>query len=289
MTITTMRGLATVSDGRDYIDFWNRNRGHIYSNKGGWTLGEGISNQGYSMLDDLVGKASFFQVLMLNVTGKLPDARLAQWMEAAFICLSWPDPRIWCNKIGALGGDARVAPIAAICAGIMASDSKVYGPGTVLDTLHFISAARSASLAGHSVCEFIESQARIKGRLMVPGFARPIATGDERVAAMQDVAEKLGFVDGVHLGVSYEIESYLVQQYGESLNLAGYLAAFWLDQGLDHYQGYIVFSLCVNGGIHACYTEYRDKSAGSFLPLKCNDIDYVGVPERPVPGATISR
>lgn len=285
MTITTIKGMARVSEMRDHIGFWEHNRGHIYSNKGGWTLGEGVSNQGYSMLDELVGKASFFQVLMLNVTGNLPDARLAQWMEAAFICLSWPDPRIWCNKIGALAGDARVAPMAAICAGTMASDSKLYGPGTVLDTLHFIAAARSASLEGRSMREFIEQQARVKGRLMVPGFARPIAKGDERVAAMRAVAEKLGFVDGPHLGISYEIESYLVQQYGESLNLAGYLAAFWLDQGLDNHQGYIVFSLCVNAGVHACYAEYRAKIPGSFLPLRCEDIEYIGVPERKVPCA----
>ena len=265
--------------------FWEQRRGHIYSTKGGWTIGKGISNQGYSMLEDLVGEASFFQVLMLNVTGKLPDVRLAQWLEAAFICLSWPDPRIWCNTIGALGGDARVSPLGSICAGTMASDSKIYGPGTTLDILRFITSAKEASLAGQSVCEFIEGQAKVKGRLMIPGFARPIATGDERVVALRTVASDLGFSSGPYLEVALEIESYLSKVYGESLNLGGYFGAFWLDQGLDHYHGYTIFSLCVNAGVHACYTEYWEKGAGSFLPLHCDDIEYVGVPERPVPCA----
>ncbi len=264
-------------------DYWQRRRGQIYSRKGGWVLGQGVSNQGYSMMDDLVGNASFFQVLLLNVTGKLPEKRLSDWMESAFICLSWPDSRIWCNQLGALGGDARVSPVAAICAGIMASDSRLYGPGTVLDTLHFIARATKSLRAGHLVTDFIEGHAKHKGKILAPGYIRPIAIGDERVAAMQRVAENLGFEDGPHLTAAYRIQEYLSERYGESLNLAGYLSAFWLDQGLAPYQAYIVFSLCVNGGVHACYEEYQKNPPGSFLPLTCDDIEYVGVNERPVP------
>lgn len=272
-----------MSDGRDDVQFWEQRRGHIYSNKGGWVLGEGISNQGYSMLDDLVGKASFFQVLMLNVKGKLPDVRLAQWVEAAFICLSWPDPRIWCNQIGALGGDSRAGPVASITAACLASDSALYGPGTVASTVCFLKKARVSIDAGQSLADFIETEARVKGRLFVPGFARPVATGDERVAAMQACADDLDFDVGEYLKLAYDMGDYLSSSCGESLNLAGYISAFMLDQGFSDEEGYRIFSLCVNAGIHACYTECRDKSAGSFLPLRCNDIDYVGVPERAVP------
>lgn len=265
------------------LDFWQKRRGQIYSRKGGWVLGQGTYSHSYSMLDDLVGKASFFQVLLLNVTGQLPDKRLTEWMESAFICLSWPDPRVWCNQVGALGGDARVLPSAAICAGIMASDSRMYGPGTVLDTTNFIAQATRLLQAGQSAADFIESQAKPRGKIMIPGFIRPIASGDERVAAMQRVAKDLGFEDGSHLAAAYQIQEYLSETYGESLNLAGYLSAFLLDQGMDPYQGYIVFSLCVNGGIHACYQESLGNPPGSFLPLQCEDINYTGVKERSVP------
>lgn len=265
------------------VDYWDRRRARIFSRKGGWELGKGVSSHGYSMLDDLVGKASFFQVLVLNVTGTLPEKRLCDWMQSAFICLSWPDARIWCNQIGAFGGDARVLPSAAICAGVMASDSRIYGPGTVLETCDFLAAATRALQAGNSVMDFINSSARRKGKIMAPGFVRPIATGDERVTAMRRVAENLGFEDGPHLAAAYRIQEYLVENHGESLNLAGYMSAFLLDQGMTPHQGYIVFSLCVNGGVHACYEESYSNPSGSFLPLRCNDINYDGVKERPVP------
>jgi citrate synthase len=280
-----MRRLTTVSDSLEHIAFLNKHRGVIRSNKGGWIIGQGISNQGYSMLEDLVGKVSFFQVLVLNSTGRLLDERITQWIESAFICLSWPDPRIWCNQIGALGGDARISPVAAVCAGTLAGNSRMYGPGTLSKIIPFLISAMQAVSAKESVQSFIEGRAKIKGRLVIPGFARPIATGDERVAAMQAVADQLDFEIGPHLEIAYAIESYLQQQYGESLNLAGYICGFLLDQGFTLEDVCLVLSLCINGGIYACYAEYRDKSAGSFLPLRCDDIDYTGVQERPVPCA----
>ena len=272
-----------MTDGSDDLAFWDQRRGHIYSRKGGWTIGAGITNQGYSMLEDLVGKASYFQVLVLNVTGRLPEKRLAQWLENTFICMSWPDPRIWCNQIGALGGDTRVSPVAAVCAGSLASDSRLYGPGTVIDGVRFIRSAHKAIMAGSSIADFIEKNATVKGRLIAPGFARPIATGDERVVAMQALADRLDFEVGSHLELAYDIQAYLQQHYAESLNLAGYMCAFLIDLGFTDLEGYRIYSLCVNSGVQACYSEYCDRSSGEFLPLRCEDIDYTGARERPVP------
>ena len=87
--------------------FWDQRRNRIRTRKGGWRIGGGISVHGYSLLEDLVGRRSFFEVLYLEVAGKLPDPRLARWLEASFLCLAFPDPRIWCNQIGALAGSAR--------------------------------------------------------------------------------------------------------------------------------------------------------------------------------------
>lgn len=39
----------------------------------------------------------------------------------------------------------------------------------------------------------------------------------------------------------------------------------------------------VNGSVGACYAEAADHPPESFLPLRCDDIDYCGKPERQVP------
>lgn len=256
-------------------------RGTIYSSKGGWTVGRGVVNHGYSQTDDLVGKASFFQVMMLNTTGRLPEVRLAQFLEAAFICCSWPDPRIWCNQVGAFAGDARTSGVAAICAGTLASDSTIYGPGAYGNIGDLLLQGRTAIDGGQSVADFVHSKRSAKGR--IPGFARPLAKGDDRVGALQALADSLGFTPGPNQNLAYAIHDYIQRRYGDAMNMGGLTVAFFLDQGFKVKEIVRLFSLLVSGGVHASFAEYRDQPVNSFLPLRCDDIDYLGVSERPVP------
>lgn len=262
---------------------WDTYNGVIRTKKGGWTITNGIITHGYSLLDDLLGKISFFQLLILHVTGKLPDRRLADWLEGAYMCLSWPDPRIWCNFIGSLGGSARISPASAVCAGTLAADSRVYGVGTLKACTEFIMAALQKYSEYQSAEQYIENYCKRDGKLVTPGFARPLAKGDERVEAMQDVVVALHFAEGPHLKLAYEISNYLIEQYGESLNFAGYVSAFLVDQGFSANEVERVFSLWVNAGVHACYVEAAEKVPDSFLPLRCDDIEYTGEPIRTVP------
>ncbi len=259
--------------------FWDQRRGIFRTKKGGWKVGSVISH-GYSMLDDFLGKVSFFQILILHVTGRMPSKELADWLEASFICLSWPDPRILCNHIGSLGGSARTSSAAAVCAGSLAADSRIYGVGTLGVATRFIKNAVHTINKDYTISDFIEKECTKNGRLVMPGFARPLAKGDERVDAMQDVAKKMKFSDGIHLKLAYEISNYLIENYEESLNFAGYVVAFLCDQGFTEREIVWIFSLWVNAGVHACYVEAASRVPNSFLPLQCGDIIYDGVPER---------
>lgn len=267
------------------FQFWDSKRNIIRSKKGGAIIGEGIvTSHGYSILDELVGNTTYFQVLILNVTGHLPKRNLADWVEATFVCLSWPDPRIWCNFIGSLGGTSKTSPVAAVVAGILASDSKLYGPGTMIGATAFIANALKLKKQGCTVDSIINQYSRRSGvKPIIPGFARPLAYGDERVTAMERVREQLGFGMGEHLSLAFEVQEILLQNFGESINLSGYMMAFLSDQGMSANEIYRLYSLCVNNGIHACYAEAYDSPPESFLPLRCDDIDYQGKPSRQVP------
>ena len=100
---------------------------------------------------------------------------------------------------------------------------------------------------------------------------------------MERTASKLGLKDGKHLTLAYEIEKIMRAKWGESMNLAGYCAAFFSDQGFVAHEVYCLLSCWVNSGIHACYAEAADQPPESFFPLHCEDIDYQGKPPRPVP------
>ena len=263
---------------------YDRLRGAIFSRKGGWKIGSGIETHGYSLLDEIHGKCSLFQVMILNVTGRLPEKRLADVVEGVFICSSWPDPRIWCNKLGAFSAMTRTTPTAAVAAGGLAGDSKLYGVGTGRSIESFITLAdRMINHENWSVQEFMEKHAFSNGKLQAPGFARPLAKGDERVVAMRRYARELGFETGRFEKLANEMEDYLSTKAGEGLNSSGYFVVFMKDQGYSIDEIIGIAAWAISTGVYASYFEYIAQAPEAFLPLRISDIDYTGPEVRKTP------
>jgi citrate synthase len=268
----------------DLTEFLDQQRGIVRSSTGGWFPGKGVFSHGYSMMDELVGEKSYFQVLILNATGKMVDKAIADWVEAIYICLSWPDPRIWCNQIGALGGTVQTSVVAATVAGTLASDSRTYGVRPLIDGVEFIQGAMLQQHKGFCVSSIVESEcAKHGGKPYIVGYARPIAKGDERLEAMERVSESLGFSEGEHLRLAYAIEEELRDRFDEGMNINGYMSAFLSDQGFSAQEVYQMFALLVMSGVTACYLDTLNRPSGAFLPQRCSDIDYQGKAPRVVP------
>jgi citrate synthase len=268
------------------IDSLDQQRGKILSNTGGWFPGKGVFSHGYSMLDELVGEKSYMQIVILNATGRLVEKPLADWVEGIYGCLSWPDPRIWCNQIGALAGSARTSVVAATMAGTMAADSRSYGAYTIVEGAEFIQRALVQFKQGMSPEEIVESFASARGgKPLIVGYIRPIAKGDERIEAMERFSRKLQLPVGEHLTLAYKIEQVILKKYDEGMNINGYVTAFLSDQGFSGQEGYQIFSTLVASGVTACYLDTLHRPADTFLPLRCEDIDYQGAAARPVPDA----
>jgi hypothetical protein len=274
---------STYSDSQ-HIAYLDELRGKIISNTGGWFPGKGVFSHGYSMLEELVGEKSYFQILILNATGKMVDKPFAAWMEAIYGCLSWPDPRIWCNQIGALSGTARTSVVAATAMGCLASDSRTYGVFPLLEGVRFIQSAIQRHEQGLTPQQIVsEVVALHRGKPYIVGYKRPIAKGDERLETMERVAKTLGFSDGEHLQLAYAIEKILLAEFDEGMNINGYMSAFLSDQGFSAQEVYRMFSMLVASGVTACYLDTYQRPPDTFLPLRCVDIDYQGAASRPVP------
>ncbi len=260
---------------------WDSYRGKIKSKKGGWITGKAINSHGYDMMNDLVGKHSYMQIIMLNATGRMPSRALADWLEAAHICLSWPDPRIWCNRIGALGGSAGASVVASTCAGVLSADSMIYGIKPFKDSVAFIQKVYKATQHGENINDIInENIKKHNGKLRIMGYARPVAKGDERIKAMTRVTQNLGFNIGPHLQLAFEIEEIILKRFDESMNIAMYISAFLSDQGYSPKDVYRLLTVLVFSGITACHTDAAEREHGTFSPLQVTDVLYTGVPAR---------
>lgn len=281
MTMNTYTNPAVV----EYLD---ERRGKIISNTGGWYPGKGVFSHGYSMLEELVGKKTYFQTLILNATGRMVDKPLADWVEALYGCLSWPDPRIWCNQIGALAGTVRTSVISATAMGSLAADSRMYGVLPLLESVEFIQQAlRKHQQQGMDASAIIaDAFANCRGsKPYIMGYRRPIAKGDERLEVMEKVGRQLGFPIGPHMELAYAIEKNLLETIDEGMNINGYMSAFLADQGFTPQECYQMFAMLVASGVTACYLDTYRRPPDTFLPLRCADIDYQGPAPRPVPDA----
>jgi len=266
------------------VNFLDNLRGTIRSRNGGWIMGKGVFCQGHNLLEDLAGEISYFQFLILNATGRLPQKPVADWLEAAYICMSWPDPRIWCNQVAALAGSMKTLVMAANAAGIQTAISRAYGPKTLIEGTVFIQDALKRHLKGKTAKEIVDEECASQGgKPYIMGFARPIAKGDERIVAMERISLQLGHSTGPHLQLAYDMEKVLMAEHDEGMNLTGYMSAFLADQGFTSDEVGHICATLVSSGLTACYVDASNRPPESFYPMRCDDIDYQGKPPRPVP------
>jgi len=270
-----------LSNNKTNFELWAQYRGKIISHNGGWFVEKGAFSYGHNIMQELVGEISYMQLIVLNVTGKIPSKNFADWLEAFFMGLSWPDSRLWCNQIGALGASLRSNQMAAILAGALASDSRIYGVQPLVEAIAFIKKVEKASQS-KLIADIIENLPKSKGKPLAMGYARPIAVGDERVSVMVKIAKKLNFEKGLHVKLCFRIEAYLEQHYQEKINIAGYASAFFVDQGYSAKEIYAISTTLVSSGVTACYLDYLKKPAETFLPLECNDVIYQGKEKRTI-------
>jgi hypothetical protein len=266
------------------LEYWDSRRGVIYSRVGGWSIGGAVTCRGKDLLHELLPHYSYVQILVFSLTGKLISRNLADWIESGYATISYPDHRIWCNQIGTLCGELEASPVAAAAAGCLAADSTIYGSRPVRAGMQFIQDALSRRQAGDTVEQIIEAHLRKqRGVMNITGYTRPIAIGDERVPVLRDRARQLGMEAGPHELLSREIDRYLDEKYDERINVNGIVSAIFADHGLTPDDGYHICAVGVTAGVMACYLDYLNQPADSFLPLRCDDIDYQGVAPRELP------
>ena len=262
----------------------------IVSKVGKWIGGDDVLIRNHSLFNELFNKTSYMQVLVLNATGKLISKQLSHWLENNFICMSYPDSRIWCNQVGAFAGVAMTSPTAATVSGILAADSRAYGGSkTTKLAMQSIKQLFTAYKNGTAIESLIQNAPLKHGKPALIGFVRPVEKKDERIQPHIQMTKSLGFGIGPHMKFAMALSDVLEQKFGSGINIGGYTSAFLLDQGFTPDEGYRIKSCCVASGVTACYVDNFSKKPEHFLPLKCSDINYTGKPKRQLPSATKAK
>ncbi len=194
---------------------------------------------------------------------------------------SYPDPRLWNNRVAALAGTARSTGALGIAAAIAVSEATIYGWQPAMAAADFLSRARRQIDAGQSLRETLEQE--LRQHKYLGGYGRPIATlqVDERIPAILSLMEREQIEQGPHLQLAFEIERELVRM-GRRLpiNYAAVFVAVPLDMGFSACECYLFMQPSFLAGMPPCYLEATERPEGATFPMRCAQIHYEGPSRR---------
>lgn len=252
--------------------------GRVRSRVGGLRPDRRVSYRGQDLHTELAG-VDWLDLFAFGITGRRYAAHELQLMHALWVNTSYPDARIWNNRVAALAGSSRSTGNLGIAAALAVSEAHIYGRGNERQAVGFFLRTQRALQAGHTLADCIAQEMREHGR--IAGYGRPLLDGDERIAPTMALAGQLGLADGPHLKLAFEVERHFVA-LGKPLrlNYGCLVSAFGADLGMSPEQFALFMFPSFLAGMPPVYLDAREQPAGTLLPLPCEAIRYCGPPPR---------
>lgn len=172
---------------------------------------------------------SWVGLIFFGITGRHLEENQARLYEGIWnICTSYPDPRIWNNRVAALAGTTRSTAALAISSAMAVTEASIYGYRPIIRTIDFLHRTQEMLAQGVDLAQLIDAEKEKYG--MIPGFGRPfVKSEDERVKPVLKLMESLGFNHGPYVKLIFRIEEILHSRWGLHMNIAALLAAIFAE------------------------------------------------------------
>jgi len=261
---------------------------------GAWFPGERVVLRGKDIFSELKDMP-WMEMLLYGITGRRFTEKQIKLFESIWvISTSYPDPRLWNNRIAALAATTRSTTVLGISAGTAISEATVYGSRPIVAAFDFLHNVEKRLESGESLSAVLQdsytsskntagsSGSGLERRIAsIPGYGRPVINKDERISNLLDMASELGCSDGQYAKLATKIEQVLIdEKYSLRMNVGALIAALSADQGLSFKELNSYCVLCFSGGMFPCYLDALAKPEGAFFPLRCDRIQYKGKPKR---------
>lgn len=254
------------------------NVGRLVSKAGAFFPGERVVFRGQDLHTSLKDM-DWLELYLFGITARRFTPQQMKVFHAIWSYTSYPDARLWNNRVAALAGTARSTGNLGISAAIAVSEAQIYGGGVVLRISEFLQRARTEIAAGSDLIKLVHTE--IKHQRGIPGYGRPIVSGDERIVPMMALAREQGLSNGDYIKLVFDVEKILLDgRWRLRMNYAALSAALALDFGLSPREYYFFVILAFVAGMPPCYLEAAEKTESLVFPLPCQVLLYHGVGSR---------
>src|SRR5450759_3002905 len=122
----------------------------------------------------------WLELYVFGITGRRFIPQQMKVLHALWSYTSYPEARIWNNRVAALAGTARSTGNLGIAAALAVSEAQIYGRGVDMRAIGFLLHAKTRMDAGEGLAELVRTE--LKQQRGIGGYGRPIVSGDERIA-----------------------------------------------------------------------------------------------------------
>lgn len=221
----------------------------------------------------------WMEIYVFGITGRRFTPAQLRLLHAMWVYTSYPDARIWNNRVAGLAGSARSTPTLGLSAALALSEGKIYGGHPFVRAIDFLQQALKRVERGERLKQVVDAE--IKARFIY-GYGRPITSADERLPWLLALAKELDLDHGPHLKLSFEVERILVSHNKAlRMNYAGLMAAMAADLDFSVKEFHLFVFPAFLAGMPPCYIESAERPEGTLFPLSCAHIRYEGPAKRP--------
>ncbi len=225
--------------------------------------------------------ADWLDLYVFGITGRRPTAAQLNMLHGLWVYTSYPDARLWNNRVAALTGTARSTGALAIGAAMAVSEATIYGRQAGFASADFLVRTRNQMVQGADLRDVLREE--LKKYRHIFGYGRPVATLDidERIPVTLDLARENGLAEGPYVTLALQVEEVLLS-FGRKLrmNYASLAAALLLDMGFSVREYYLFMLPAFMAGMTPCYREACERPEGATFVLRCDQLHYSGPEHR---------
>lgn len=250
------------------------NVGVLKSRMGTFYPGSHVIFRGHDLHTDLKDM-DWLELYMFGITGRRFSKEQLRLMHSIWTYTSYPDVRLWNNRVAGLAGSSRSTGTLGMAAALAVSEASIYGRGSDMRAIDFLIRTRRQIDEGGDLDECIRQE--LESHRSIAGYGRPLVNADERNQHMLALARELGLDQGPYLRLALAVEEILLAgRWRMKMNYAGVVAPLAADLGLTPREYYLFLFPAFLGGMPPGFIEASDRPEGTLYPAACSDILYEG-------------
>ena len=252
--------------------------GVLKSRMGAFFPGSHVIFRGQDLHADLKDM-DWLELYVFGITGRRFSTEQLRLMHAIWTYTSYPDVRLWNNRVAALAGSARSTGNLGVAAALAVSEATIYGGGILARAIDFFIRTRQQLDQGATLDDCVSIE--LEAHRSIAGYGRPLINGDERIQPMLALARSLDLDHGPYFRLAFAVEEALLSgRWRMKMNYAALVAALGADIGLTQREFSLFMFPVFLAGMQPCFIEASERPEGTLYRISCADIAYEGQAQR---------